>query len=346
MSNEITPLAPTLSALGMTANHVARSNVFQDYRERKANNTLIRQDRCLRMFALYLGEAGVNSGSLAYDANAWDGVTWGLVEGFKRWLLLKGFAVSSVNVMLSTIKTYAGLTAKAGKIPPQEYILIKAVQGYRRTEVKRIDKQRKVKRIGNKKAEPVSITPKQANRLKEQPNTPQGRRDKLLMCLLLDHGLRVGEVARIAVGDIDMKAGLLAFYRPKVDKVQAHQLTPDTRKALKAYLRYDAPSSGLLLRSSRKGKGGLSSQGMTERSITDRVRVLAEVVGIHSLSAHDCRHYWATQAARSGTPIERLQDAGGWNSLAMPARYIEAEKIANEGIRLGGGGLKKSRMGG
>jgi len=29
-----------------------------------------------------------------------------------------------------------------------------------------------------------------------------------------------------------------------------------------------------------------------------------------------------------------LKDAGGWNSPAMPLRYIEAAKIANEGVRL------------
>jgi integrase len=343
MPNEIVQTGPSLlSVLGLTANHIASGSVFQDYRERKARNTLIRQDRCLRVFSSYLAEAGVSSGNLPLDADAWEGVTWGLIEGFKRWLLLKGFAVSSVNIMLSTVKTYSRLAAKAGKISPQDYVLIKAVEGYRRTEAKRIDKHRKVKRIGNKKSEPVSISPYQANHLKEQPNTPQGRRDKLLLCLLLDHGLRVGEVARISVGDIDLKNGLLTFYRPKVDKYQAHQMTADTTRILKSYLKHDALPSGLLLRSSRKGKGGLSSQGMTERSITDRVRVLGEGIGIHRLSAHDCRHYWATQAARNGTPIERLQDAGGWNSLAMPARYIEAEKIANEGIRLRGRGLKKS----
>ena len=48
----------------------------------------------------------------------------------------------------------------------------------------------------------------------------------------------------------------------------------------------------------------------------------------------DSRHYWATQAARNGTLIDRLQDAGGWASPAMPWRYVEAAKIANEGVRL------------
>jgi hypothetical protein len=28
----------------------------------------------------------------------------------------------------------------------------------------------------------------------------------------------------------------------------------------------------------------------------------------------------------------RLQEAGGWNSLALPRRYVEAAKIANEGM--------------
>ena len=37
--------------------------------------------------------------------------------------------------------------------------------------------------------------------------------------------------------------------------------------------------------------------------------------GIEGLNAHDLRHTWATCAARNGTPIDRLQDAGGWNSL-------------------------------
>ena len=30
-----------------------------------------------------------------------------------------------------------------------------------------------------------------------------------------------------------------------------------------------------------------------------------------------------------------LQDAGGWASPAMPLRYVEAAKIANQGVLLG-----------
>jgi len=68
--------------------------------------------------------------------------------------------------------------------------------------------------------------------------------------------------------------------------------------------------------------------------LNQRVRVLGEVVGLEGLSAHDCRHYLATSAARHGTDPFVLQEAGGWSSLAMPRRYVEANDIANQGVRL------------
>jgi len=30
--------------------------------------------------------------------------------------------------------------------------------------------------------------------------------------------------------------------------------------------------------------------------------------------------------------VFRLQEAGGWNSLAMPRRYVERSEVANEGM--------------
>jgi integrase len=191
-------------------------------------------------------------------------------------------------------------------------------------------------RKGAKKAQPVSLTPEQAARLKAQPDTPLGRRDALLLCLLLDHGLRVGEVAGLAVRDFDLAAGELRFYRPKVDKIQTHRLTADTLAAARAYMvgAGDAPAQGPVLRASRKG-GALQDAGMTARALTARVHDLGTAVGLVGLSAHDLRHYWATRAARSGTPLDRLQDAGGWASPAMPLRYVERAKIANQGVLLG-----------
>jgi len=125
----------------------------------------------------------------------------------------------------------------------------------------------------------------------------------------------------------------LRFYRPKVDIVQTHRLPADTLAAARAYLHRDALPLGLLLRASKKD-GELTSAGMSTQATSARVKTLGEAIGIESLSAHDLRHYWATQAARNGTPVDRLQQAGGWSSPAMALRYVEDAKIANEGVQL------------
>jgi len=59
--------------------------------------------------------------------------------------------------------------------------------------------------------------------------------------------------------------------------------------------------------------------------------MLGKALGVANLSAHDCRHYWATRWAGKVDTF-RLQEAGGWNSLAMPRRYVERSKIANDGM--------------
>jgi integrase len=329
-----------LALSGQVANGIAAGHVFGDYRSRKAKHTLRRQDADLALFVEYLADLGMQPGNLAHEAQAWQGITWGMVEGFGRWQLVRGYAISSINIRLSTVKVYSRLAMKAGAISAAEFAMIRAVEGFSRQEAKRVDEKRQAEglptRKGQKKAVPVVISQAQARALKSQPDTPQGRRDALLMALLLDHGLRVGEVARLAVGDFNLKAGHLCFYRPKVDRTQVHSLTADTLRAARAYFEHDAPAVGYMLRSSWKD-GSLARPGMKERAITARVCTLGAAAGLVGLSAHDCRHYWATQAARHGTPFDRLQDAGGWSSPAMPLRYVEVAKIANQGVRMGKG---------
>jgi len=244
--------------------------------------------------------------------------------------------IVTVNVKLSTVKTYAKLAHAAGVLDSTEAALIANVRGYGHKEAVNLDAKRDVTRIGHKKPQPVRITPEAAAILKRiADDTPQAKRDAAMMALLLDHGLRVGELAGLKVGDVDLEAWELRFYREKVKKTQTHRLTLDTMAALVAYMaEIDASDpEAPLLRASKRG-GKLTNKGMTTRAITKRVRLLGERLGIEGLSAHDCRHYWATQAARNGTDVLSLKQAGGWNSLAMPARYVEEAEIANEGVKL------------
>lgn len=328
-------------SVAQAANQAAAASAFHDYRLALAPNTLRRHRAALELFAEYLSEKGLRPAHLHDDPAAWRGITWGLVDGYYKWLLLQGYSVGSANVNLSTIKTYARLAIKAGAVDPAESQLIETVRARsKRRDRQRIDEQRRKEdiptRIGAKKAEPVLLTAAQIAALKDQPDTPQGRRDRLLICLLLDHGLRVGEAAALKAADIDLQAGTISVYRPKVDKWQIHRLSEDTLQAARQYCLQDLPamrkpSPALLAGSS---KNGTLTGALSIRAIFNRVRLLGRQIGVVDLSPHDCRHTWATQASRAHTPLERLMDAGGWASYAMPLRYIQTNEIANEGVRL------------
>jgi integrase len=143
----------------------------------------------------------------------------------------------------------------------------------------------------------------------------------------------------LEVTDFDLERGELHFYRPKVDMKQTHELTGDTWRAARLYFLYDAPAEGRILLGSLKS-GRLTGRSLSIRAIKKRVAYLGRsqlaigTAGDTDLSPHDCRHYWATDAARNGTDPFRLQEAGGWASLAMPRRYVEAAEVANKGVKL------------
>lgn len=353
--NSITPSQNVkLENVSLLADDLARKNSFIDYRSRKSINTLKAHDHDLKLFHEIMKSSGIPDGrQLATNPNSWNGVSFGLIEAFKISLLNEGYAIGTINRTLSTIKVYAKLAFKADAISHEVYALMRTVSGYTQKEAKHINEKRikdnlQTRRLDNnnrehKKAEHTRLALSDVYTLKIMPQiTPDDitatvRRDMLLMCLLLDHGLRCGEVARLKVGNIDIEAGQLKFYRPKVDKVQTHDLTADILKVARAYFQAghalkddDAP----LIRGSRKG-GYLTENGMSERAITKRVKYLGKMlIDKENLSAHDCRHSWATRASKSGTNPFALQQAGGWSSVAMPRRYVEDNRIANKGVKL------------
>jgi integrase len=213
--------------------------------------------------------------------------------------------------------------------------MVRTVNGYSHSEGKRVDERREVTRKGSKKADAVFLTPAQVKALKKQPNTPQGRRDAVLLALLLDHGLRVSEVAGLEITAVKLAAGELGpFYRPKTDQWDTHKLTPYSKKALKAYLDAgDAPAVGKLLRASY-GANRLGSAGVSTRNLSERVRNLGKLAGIDGLSAHDLRHTWASTAAKKGVPLDKMVRKGGWKSPVMAMRYLERAAVADEGMAL------------
>lgn len=311
-----------LATAGELANNAAAAGAFADYRSRKAVNTLRRQDAELANFARFLGLED----NLGTDPVAWRGITWGLIEAFAKQCLLDGWATGTINNHLSTIKAYAKLAAKAGIIPAGELALIRMVQGYGYKEAQRIDEKRAAANIptrrGAKKAGFIALTEAQEAALIAlcDLTTAQGRRDRVLLLLLLDLGLRVSEAAALTVGDFDPATGTLTVYRKKTATTTRFNLTNGKLAALRAYLEQDLPTGQLLMGSRKSGQ---LVGTMNERAIFARVRDLGERIGLPELSPHDLRHTRATRLAAK-MHARQLMDFFGWNSPAMAARYIES----------------------
>lgn len=319
-----------LALAGEVADSYVRDQVFSTYHSKKSHNTQRRQQQDLALFCAYLAEAHVSreASALYTDPHAWYGITAGLIDGFVRWQLAHGYAIGSINTQLSTIKAHCRLARRAGTIPATTLQEILLIAGYSHKEGRNTDRERSQKRRGSKRAEATTINAGHVALLKQQPDTPIGRRDSLLMYLFLELGLRVSEICVLRVDKLDLAAGTITLYREKVDLEQTHQLSDRALIALMAYLPDLTRTGSAYLFSGYKG------QPIKVRAIRKRVGILGRRIGVDNLSPHDLRHCWATLALKHQTSIDRLQDAGGWSSPAMPLRYANKARIANEGVKL------------
>lgn len=313
--------AASMGDMAGLADEYSRATRLARYHEGLSKETERRQKYDLAVFGEFLKSVNVEPGDLYRDLDAWRGVSAGILEAFLDWQKREGYAIGSINVRLATVKAYCHLAYETEKIGRDTHTHIQGVRGITRRRARKIDADREVSRIGRKKAQPVDIPLELLPRLKFPDTGFLAVRDALLMCLLLDHGLRVGEIAILKKGAINLRSRMMVYERPKVDKPQQDRLTKDALKAARAYLPTIPPEQESLF-------------DLAIISIEERVRTLGKLTGIEGLSPHDCRHSWASRAARNGTPLERLKQAGGWSNLETPLRYIRAREIANEGVIL------------
>ena len=317
------------------------NTIFLEYKGNKSPHTLRRHEADLAKFTEYLTEKELPVGDLFNDPPAWEDVNWHLVAGFQKWMLQQGYSVRTVNARLSAVKTYARLATRAGVLDEKTNGHIQSIEIYQRSA----EKGRKLKRKGYKKPSPIELTVEQVRALKHQPDTPQGHRDSLLMCLLIDHGLRPSEIADLQIENFDLVNKAFSYYRPTTNSEVTQELTPDTLMAAKVYLAEIKTNQGPLLVGSKKS-GQLTWRGLSTRAITKRIALLGIEVGYYreveyttpkkgkrktrkfgTLSAYDCRNYAVTRDANSGRPLEWLMEKYGWTSQATPLNYIESDQI-------------------
>lgn len=152
--------------------------------------------------------------------------------------------------------------------------------------------------------------------------TEIGKRDKAIFLVLLDSGLRAGELLALTVGDVDQADGSITVRKSKGKRGRIVFIGPRARRALRAYLRCRETlrdSDRLFL--ARGDAGGLTYDGL--RSIVTR---RAKQAGIDPPSLHSFRRAFALTMLRNGADVVSLSRLMGHGSLPVIQRYLKQIK--------------------
>ncbi len=338
-----------LELAGLIADRIALTDVFAEAHATWTANTQRRYMNDLELFSAFLGSARIERSAevLFNDAEAWRGMSFGLLKGFKTWLEQLGYATGTIKGSISTVHVFCRLAgpgpAGAGVLEEASLAAILTVRGTNGKKARNLDEDRKRRRIptrkGHKRATPTQLTKVQAITLKKvttHPERPRTRehdmlltyRDALLMGLLVEHALRCSEVALLTIDSIDLSWGTIRIYRPKTDRTDIQKLHKHTRLAAQAYLSQIGRVQGPLF------TGYNSEKPLSTRAINKRVGVLGGEIGISHLSPHDLRHHWAFDALLNQTPLNVVQTDGGWETEYMPLRYAHQVGAAGGGAKI------------
>jgi integrase len=332
-----------LSRAGQAADKYVQATIFDDYHQKKARGTKETQMRDLALFSRFLAQIGIDRAvsDLYGDPAAWVGMTASLLVSFRKWLLYmqphkageekaKGYRIGSVRRRMSTVKQYCRLASLSGAIPGEEWARIEAVKADSRAEGANVDADRErlgiVPSITDRKERATTVSWEEFTTLmhtttgikpyREHDET-LSERDALLVCLLGEHGLRVGEVVALNVASINLRTNQIVIKRPKTHDDDVLPLLEATTEAARFYLPLLGEGGNRPLFEGYQGKR------ITRQGIYERLRDLGRLVGIPNLSPHDLRHFFAKNAFERGNPLNRLQRYGGWKSVHVPLRYAQ-----------------------
>jgi integrase/recombinase XerD len=156
-------------------------------------------------------------------------------------------------------------------------------------------------------------------------STVKGCRDYAMLLLIATYGLRVSEVASLALDDIQWRARVVRVPRPKVGTPLALPLTDEVAAALVAYLRHRSGEAGerrLFLRV-RAPRGPVRST-----AVSDVFDVWAARAGVHAPGLggpHCLRHALAMHLLRQGTPLKTIGDLLGHRSAESTGIYLRLQ---------------------
>ena len=151
------------------------------------------------------------------------------------------------------------------------------------------------------------------------PNTSAGARNYAILMLLLDTGLRCGEMRNVELENVNIEGGYLKV----LGKGGKERIVPFGATAQKALLRYilhfrPGPFNPIIQNLFLT----LEGSPLTMNSVDMVFRRIDRKSGVKRLHPHLCRHTFATNYLVNGGDVFSLQQILGHTTLEMVRRYV------------------------
>ena len=233
---------------------------------------------------------------------------------------MEALAPSTVNVRLSAVRKLVAEARQNGLIGIEDAASLSEVPNIRQKGI----------RLGN------WLTREQAKELLAVPDrsTLRGKRDYVILALLVGCALRRQELATLDVETIQLREGrwVLADLEGKGRRIRTVAIPVWVKQGINAWMTAAGIEDGRLLRSISKGgkvgesKGGKVGESLSDWAVWSVVEQSAKEIGIEQFGAHDLRRTCAKLCRKSGGDLEQIKFLLGHSSIQTTERYLGSEQ--------------------
>ena len=141
--------------------------------------------------------------------------------------------------------------------------------------------------------------------------------------------MRIGELARLTIDNIDLKKNLIKIAPYQSQPGREVPLNNPAKQALKKYLEVRPKSGTKTLFLTKTGKPFLV------RNIRSAVNRYFKIAGIKKARVNDLRHTFIVQQLKSGVPLVTVSKIVGHKRLSTTEKYLQlVEEKAEERVKL------------